>query len=91
MLREKVRLVVLGDLQGALDHGETYSAIVKATSIRIILAYATFHHWFIFTFDVKTVFLNALLEEEVYCTQIPHFPDLDRDTILRLWKALYGL
>ena len=90
-LKEKARLVVLGNLQGALDHGETYSAVAKATSIRIILAYAAFHRWFIFTFDVKTAFLNAPLEEEVYCTQIPHFPDPDRDTFLRLRKALYGL
>ena len=33
MLKEKVRFVVLGNLQGALDHGETYSAVAKATSI----------------------------------------------------------
>ena len=88
--KEKVRLVVLDNLQGALDHEEIYSAVAKATSIQIILAYAAFHHWFIFTFNVKTAFLNAPLEE-VYCTQTPHFPDSDWDAVLRLQKALYGL
>ena len=60
-------------------------------SIRIVLAYAASRKWFIFTFNVKTAFLNADLKEEVYCQQIPHFPEPDKHTILRLNKALYGL
>ena len=37
---EKAGVVVLGNLQGALDHSDTYSAVAKATSIRIVLVYA---------------------------------------------------
>ena len=65
--------------------------MAKLTSIRLIISYAAAHHWYLNTFDVKTAFLNADLREEVYCRQIPHFPEAHKDTVLQLCKALYGL
>lgn len=91
IVSEKARVVILGNRQGVLDVGETYSAVAKSTSIRLVLSYVAAHHWFFNTFDVKTAFLNADLKEEVYCHQVPHFPESHQDTILRLRKALYGL
>ena len=42
--------------------------------------------------DVKSVFLNGELEEEVYVQQPPGFEDSDfPDFVYRLFKALYGL
>jgi hypothetical protein len=42
--------------------------------------------------DVKSVFLNGDLQEEVYIAQPPGFVDKDHpDKVLRLHKALYGL
>lgn len=90
ILSEKARVIVLGNRQGVLDVGETYSAVAKSTSIRLILAYATANHWFLNMFNMKTAFLNAELSEEVYCQQIPHFLEMDKETVLHLQKALYG-
>jgi hypothetical protein len=42
--------------------------------------------------DVKSVFLNGDLKEEVYVAQPPGFVNKDRPgKVLRLHKALYGL
>ena len=91
ILSEKAQVVILGNYQGALDFGKTYSAIAHTNSICIIFVYAASQCWYIYTFNVKTAFLNANLHEEVYCTQIPHFPEPDKGTILWLCKALYSL
>ena len=91
ILSEKAQVVILGNHQGALDFGDTYSTVACTNSICIIFASAASQCWYMYTFDVKTAFLNADLHEEVYCTQIPHFPEPDKDTILQLHKALYDL
>ena len=42
--------------------------------------------------DVKTAFLNGLLQEEVYLEQPQGFEVYERDShVCRLKKALYGL
>ena len=42
--------------------------------------------------DVKTTFLNGLIEEEVYIEQLQGFEIDDREThVCKLKKALYGL
>jgi hypothetical protein len=58
----------------------------------MLLAYATHHSFKLFQMDVKSVFLNGLIKEEVYVEQPPDFKD-DRylDHVYKLSKALYGL
>lgn len=46
-------------------------------SIQIILAFTTYHHYELLTFNVKMAFLNALLPDKIYCKQIPEFPEKD--------------
>jgi Reverse transcriptase (RNA-dependent DNA polymerase) len=42
--------------------------------------------------DVKSIFLNEFIDEEVYVQQPPSFVDLALpDHIFRLTKTLYGL
>ena len=42
--------------------------------------------------DVKTAFLNGVIEEEVYIEQLEGFDVENREThVCRLHKALYGL
>ena len=62
------------------------------TSIRAIMALAAKLGWKLHQMDVKTTFLNGVVEEEVYVEQSLGFETHDREThVCKLKKALYGL
>ncbi|GKA87770.1 protein kinase-like domain, concanavalin A-like lectin/glucanase domain protein [Tanacetum coccineum] len=49
-------------------------------------------HWIVYQIDVKTVFLNGNLREEVYVSQPDGFVDKDKPNhVYKLKKSLYGL
>jgi hypothetical protein len=75
-----------------LDFEETFAPVTRLESIRILLAYAAHHSFKLFQMDMKSVFLNEPIKEEVYVEQPPGFED-DRypDHVFKLSKALYGL
>ena len=52
-----------------LDFGETYAPVARLESIRILLAYSTYHGFKIYQMDVKSAFLNGPIKEEVYVEQ----------------------
>jgi hypothetical protein len=58
-----------------LDFGETYAPVARLESIRILLAYATYHGFKLYQMDVKSAFLNGPIKEEVYVEQPPGFED----------------
>ena len=65
----KGRLVAKGFKQiHGIDYDETFSPIVMFKSIRILLAIAAYHDYEIWQMDVKTAFLNGMLQEDVYMT-----------------------
>jgi hypothetical protein len=75
-----------------LDFGETYAPIVRLESIRILLAYATYHGFKLYQMDVKSAFLNGPIKEEVYVEQPLDFEDSEYPNhVYKLSKALYGL
>jgi hypothetical protein len=72
--RNKARLVAKGYSQvEGLDFGETYAPVARLESIRILLAYATYHGFKLYQMDVKSDFLNGPIKEEVYVEQPPCF------------------
>jgi hypothetical protein len=91
--RNKVRLVAKGYSQvECLDFDETYAHVAMIESIRILLAYATYHGFKLYQMNVKSVFLNGPIKEEVYVEQPPGFEDSEYHTyVYKLSKALYGL
>lgn len=90
-VRYKARLVVKGyQQQYEVDYFETFSPVVKFSSIRIILATATTHDLHLAQFDVKTAFLNGNLNEEIFLQQPERYED-GTNRVCRLEKSLYGL
>jgi hypothetical protein len=91
--RNKARLMAKGYSQvEGLDFGETCAPVARLESIRILLAYATYHGFKLYQMDVKSAFLNGPIKEEVYVEQPPGFEDSEYPNhVYRLSKALYGL
>ena len=62
------------------------------SSIRAVISVVAEMGWRIHLIDVKTAYLNGLLQEEVYLEQPQGFEIYERDShVCRLKKALYGL
>jgi hypothetical protein len=75
-----------------LDFGETYAPVARLESIRILLAYATYHGFKLYQMDMKSAFLNGPIKEEVYVEQPPGFEDSKYPNhVYKVSKALYGL
>eukprot|EP00253_Pinus_taeda_P013564 PITA_13564 len=66
----KARFVARGFSQiEGIDYEETFAPVARYSSIRMILALSAQMRWHIHQMDVKTAFLNGVIEEEVYIEQ----------------------
>jgi hypothetical protein len=65
--KNKARLVAkdYSQVEG-LGFDETYAPVTRLESIRILLAYATYHGFKLYQMDIKSVFLNGPIKEEIY-------------------------
>ena len=91
--RNKAKLVCKGYAQiEGIDFEETFAPVARMEAIRTILDYACSQRIKIYQMDVKSMFLNGELEEEVYIEQPQGFLLSEHgDYVCRLKKALYGL
>nr|GEV10348.1 hypothetical protein [Tanacetum cinerariifolium] len=93
VIRNKARLVAVGySQQEGIDYDETFASVIRIRVIRLFLAYVAHKYFIVFQMDVKTVFLNIILKEEVYVGQPPGFVSKQYPHhVYALDKPLYGL
>jgi hypothetical protein len=75
-----------------LDFGETFASVACLEAIRILLAFATSKGFKLYQMDVKSAFINGVIQEEVFVRQAPGFKNPKYpNRVYKLSKALYGL
>jgi hypothetical protein len=85
----KARLVAQGFSQKhGVDYQDTFAAVAKMTSLRILVALSAVTNSRMTKLDVSNAFLESELDREVYILPPEGFP---QDCYFLLKKALYGL
>jgi hypothetical protein len=92
-VKHKARLVARGFMQQeGIDFDEVFAPVAHMEYVRLLLALAAQEGWQVHHMDVKSVFLNEDLKEEVYVHQPAGFIVAAQEgKVLRLRKALYSL
>ena len=91
IIKRKARLVARGfTQQEGIDYKETFSPTLRQNSLRILTAIAAINNYDIYQIDIKTAYLNAKLDENIYM-YAPEGHEMYRKGILKINKALYGL
>ena len=93
--RFKARFVACGYSQVKnFDYTETFSATLRSTSFRLLMAIAAGRKLSIDHFDVTSAFTQSNIDAEIYVEAPPgdfiHKDEKGRPKVLKLKKALYG-
>jgi hypothetical protein len=93
VVRNKSRLVAQGFSQKeGIDYEETFAPAARLEAIRILLDFSVAKGFKLHQMDVKSAFLNGVLEEEMYVRQPPGFEsEKYPHQVYKLRKALYGV
>jgi hypothetical protein len=87
----KARLVAQGFSQRAgVDYSETFSPVVKLSTLRTVLAIAAKRNMHMHFADIETAFLYADFQEDIYMRQ-PKGAEDGTPRVMRLLKSIYGL
>jgi hypothetical protein len=92
-VRNKARLVAQCFSQVEdLDFRKTFAPIARLEAIRILLAIRASKGFKLYQMDVKSDFLNGVIQEEVFVRKPPGFENPKYPSrVYKLSKALYGL
>ncbi|GJR11455.1 retrovirus-related pol polyprotein from transposon TNT 1-94 [Tanacetum coccineum] len=93
VLKNKAWLVARGYRQEeGIDFEESLAPVARLEAIRIFIAFAAHINMIVYQMDMKIVFLNDILREEVYASQPEGFVDLENPNhVYKLKKALNEL
>ena len=91
--KHKARLVVKGYAKiFGVDFSDTFAPVSRLATIRLLIVIAAQRGWRVYQLDVKSAFLNGILEEEIYVEQPNGFAVKGHeDEVYLLKKALHGL
>ncbi|GKD69240.1 ribonuclease H-like domain-containing protein, partial [Tanacetum coccineum] len=91
--RYKARLVVKGfNKKEGIDFDNTFSPVVKMSTVRCVIALSVTNNWPLFQLDVNNEFLYGDLDEDIYMTIPKGFASKDnKNKVCKLVKSLYGL
>ena len=89
--RYRARLVVKGCSQTkGIDFDETYAPVARMSTVRIFLCLINKENMFVNQLDVKSAFLNGILQEEIYMWP-PEGLQVPSGQVCKLKKTMYGL
>jgi Reverse transcriptase (RNA-dependent DNA polymerase) len=72
--RYKVRIVAKCYKQKhSIEYDEVFAHVARLDTIRILISLTSHHSWKLHQLDVKSAFLNDVLEEEFYVEQLEWF------------------
>lgn len=75
-----------------IDFKETFSLVVKPSTIWIVHSFTVFNGWKMNQFNVNNAFLKGYLIEEVLMVQLSGFVDQDKKNhVYKLQRAIYSL
>ncbi|TYK01386.1 Cysteine-rich RLK (receptor-like protein kinase) 8 [Cucumis melo var. makuwa] len=91
-LKYKARLVAKRFTQTYdVDYSKTFSPVAKLNTVKVLLSIVVNKDWPLYQLNVKNVFLNEDLEEEVYMSPPLGFKAQFDHRVCKLQKSLYGL
>jgi hypothetical protein len=92
-VRNKAHLISQGFSQvEGLDFGEIFVSVTHLEAIRILLAFVASKKFKLYQMNVKSAFINGVIQEKVFVRQLsgfmnPKYPN----RVYKISKALYGL
>ena len=89
----KARLVAQGiSHRPGIDYSDmgTFAPVMRFETLRSMLSLTSVYKWDMQQMDIKNVYLNSPLAEDIYMRQPPGFDD-GSGRVCHLKRALYGL
>ena len=78
--------------EDGFDYMDTFSPVVKITTVQLLLSIAISQQWHIHQLDISNAFLHGDLTEQLYMSQTPGFINSQfPNFVCKLKKSLYGL
>ena len=88
----KARLVADGNTQKhGVDFDRVFATVVKALTIRLVLAIAAARDYNLSSLDIRQAYLQAALDEDLYMRAPPGVNNRGGELVCKLRRSLYGL
>ena len=88
----KARLVADGNTQKhGVDFNRVFATVVKALTIRLVLAIAAARDYNLTSLDIRQAYLQATIDEDLYMRVPPGVNSGNNSLVCKLRRSLYGL